>query len=590
MKFGMIGTGRIAHRFASEIRYVSGAELEIVYNPNRKSGERFAERFGIPSCTEELPNFLHTDIDAVYIASPHDTHYEYVKEALLAGKHVLCEKPLALEELQARELFGLAEKNKLCLMEAMKTAYCPGFRKIEEVIRKGTIGRVTDVDAAFTRITPSNTREYLDVRSGGSFTEFGSYALLPIFRFLGTEYSEIRFMSVKTPNGTDSYTRAVFSYENGAASAKTGLSVKSEGQLLISGTKGYILVPSPWWLTKYFEVRFEDPNRIERVEAVFEEAGLRYEIRAFKEAAERKEASGSGEEPSEYFEAAEGPRSRSVVTETIMRARVMEEFLKDRHDKTPGEEEKKKVRIWAHRGCSMVYPENTLPAFEAAAKLPGLTGIELDVQRTKDGELVVIHDEKVDRVAEGAGFVKDLTLSELQSLKLKQDETGARIPSFREVLALLKPYCESKGLRINVELKTGKVRYEGIENQVLEMIREYDLMDHVVFSSFLQDSIRIVKNEENEAETGMLSYSIEDCIRLGKEVCADAYHPSVGGLGSLTESEETKIRNAGIPIRAFNGEEPLYGSGRELKSFDLREYTSWGVTDIFTNVPERYLT
>ncbi len=121
------------------------------------------------------------------------------------------------------------------------------------------------------------------------------------------------------------------------------------------------------------------------------------------------------------------------------------------------------------------------------------------------------------------------------------------------------------------------------------MIKEYDLMDHVVFSSFLQDSIRIVKEEEKNTETGMLSSSIEECVRLGEEVQADAYHPWVGGLGSLTEGEEAKIRNVKIPIRVWNAEEPLYGSGKELKDFDLREYAAWGVTDIFTNVPERYL-
>ena len=180
----------------------------------------------------------------------------------------------------ARSLYCLAAEKELVLVEGIKTAYCPGFIKLEEVLSSGVIGDVVDIEAAFTRLTDTGCREYEDRKFGGSFTEFGTYTMLPIFRFLGTEYKNISFIS-KNIGSVDGYTKAVFDFGDRFACAKTGLSVKSEGQLLISGTKGYILVPSPWWLTRYFEVRYEDPNKIDRYECEFDGDGLRYEFTEF---------------------------------------------------------------------------------------------------------------------------------------------------------------------------------------------------------------------------------------------------------------------------------------------------------------------
>ena len=100
------------------------------------------------------------------------------------------------------------------------------------------------------------------------------------------------------------------------------------------------------------------------------------------------------------------------------------------------------MRIWAHRGCSQRYPENTLLSFEKAAAIQSLTGIELDIQLTKDGQLVVIHDERVDRTTEGIGFVRDYTLAELKRLHIYADVNNSqKIPAMEEVLNLLEPRC-----------------------------------------------------------------------------------------------------------------------------------------------------
>ena len=131
------------------------------------------------------------------------------------------------------------------------------------------------------RLTPENLRERKDLEFGGSFTEFGSHTLLPIVKLMGTRYKEVRFDSILDENGLDLYTKASFLYEKGMALSKSGVGVKSEGQLVIAGTKGYILAESPWWLTQSFEVRYEDPNKRDKYFVKFLGQGLRYEISDF---------------------------------------------------------------------------------------------------------------------------------------------------------------------------------------------------------------------------------------------------------------------------------------------------------------------
>lgn len=280
IRLGVVGTGRIARRFVPETKYVSGVVSKSVYNPHKESVCQFARQFQLNPFYEDYTGFLD-EIDAVYIASPHETHYDYAKEALLRGKHVLCEKPLTFSRQQAEELFELAKSQGVVLMEALKTAYCPGFEKLCEVVNSGVIGKVCDVEACFTRLARENARERTDEKYGGGFTEFGSYTMLPILRFMGIDYKEIHFQSIRDDKGIDMYTKANFGYENGMATSKSGVGVKSEGQLVIAGTQGYILAPSPWWLTKYFEVRFEDPKKIIKYDTPFYGDGLRYEIKDF---------------------------------------------------------------------------------------------------------------------------------------------------------------------------------------------------------------------------------------------------------------------------------------------------------------------
>lgn len=275
-RIGIIGTGRIANRFVPEAALVSGVNTRCVYNPHKESAEKFADKWGIDAY-EDIEDFFAAS-DIVYVASPHETHYSYIKQSLEHGKHVLCEKPMCFNGEQVRELFEYAKKKKLILFEGVKTAYCPGFAKLLGIACSGVIGSIRGVDACFTKLESVDKRELIDKAYGGSFTELGSYCLLPIIKLFGREYEEVRFESIKAANGIDLYTKAHVRYVNGLATATCGLGVKSEGKLLISGTSGYISAEAPWWKTSYFEVHHENPDEIERFSERFLGDGLRYEI------------------------------------------------------------------------------------------------------------------------------------------------------------------------------------------------------------------------------------------------------------------------------------------------------------------------
>ena len=282
-KLGIVGTGRIAERFLMESRYASGLAVIGAYNPDQESVSQFRKKcaeYELPVETEDYELFL-AGVDAVYIASTHETHYSYVKAALSAGKHVLCEKPLAFTKKESEELYELASSKKVVLMEAIKAAYCPGFQQLLNVVQSGKIGEIKDVEACFSRIAAAESRERTDARYGGAFLEYGGNALMPIIKILGKNYESVTFDSIDNELGTDDYTKIQIRYKDAMATAKVGMAIKSEGQLVVAGTKGYVIAQSPWWLTEKFDVRYEDESIIEHYEPKFIGDGLRYEMSEF---------------------------------------------------------------------------------------------------------------------------------------------------------------------------------------------------------------------------------------------------------------------------------------------------------------------
>ena len=572
---GIIGTGRIASRFLEESRYVSGINVSAIYNPHLESVLWFAKNNNIdidgPMILTDDSEAFFDAVDAVYIAAPHEMHTEYIRIALDKGKHVLCEKPMGLNKSDIQQMLSVADNKKLVCMEAIKTVYCTGFERILDIVKSGAIGKVRDVEAAFSKIGAAAGREMWG-RSGGSFTELASYCLLPVMKLLGTDVKDIHTYSVESPLGTDSYTKMMITYEDGVATIKTGLGVKTEGELIVAGDDGYIRVPSPWWLTKRIEVHHENPNQVEVYEEEFAGGGLRYEIEAFVKCINNP-----------------GIVKKITDEESIWLSGMMEQFLANRGEvkQTVDTEALKRVGIWAHRGCSMMNPENTLLAFKKAAELDGITGIEFDVQLTKDGEIVVIHDERVDRTTDGTGNVRDYTLAELKKLSITGDDDSYRIPTLREVLELLKPYCMNKGLKLNIELKNSVVRYESMEQKVIDMVSEYDIESYVVYSSFNHDSIGLVRQLKADADVAYLAGDYHRCMDGIRKYGGTTIHPAQWGM-PVNKTDVEAIQKAGMRVRMRNGSEPLYGQCRTLPDMDLREYCRLGATDIFTNAPERY--
>ncbi len=280
VKIGIVGAGRIGKRFVSEAKYVSGLEIKTIYDSNYHETASFVIENNLFNLSQNF-NELLSQIDAVYIATPHLSHYEYIKRSLYARKHVLCETPMVLNGREAREMYQLAKEKKLILMEANKTAHCPAFNHLMVMIKSGVIGEIVDVEASLSKLLSDKTlREFDKEQAGGSMYELGSYPLLPIIKLFGTNYQNLNLYS-RMDKGIDIYTKGVLRYPTAICSFKLGLGVKTEGNLIISGTKGYAYVPAPWWKTDYFELRYEDQNENKKFFYKWDGHGLRYEIQEF---------------------------------------------------------------------------------------------------------------------------------------------------------------------------------------------------------------------------------------------------------------------------------------------------------------------
>ncbi len=220
--------------------------------------------------------------DAVYIASKPSEHYKHIKKALDSGVHVVCESPITLSVTQFEELTELAAKKGLVLMDGIKTAYSLAFNRMMLLIKSGIIGDVLSVDTTCTSLINIDA-DNLPPHIWNSISAWGPTAILPIFKIFGTEYNQTMKFSKTLPfhDDFDLFTKVSFIFDNVVASIKVGQGVKSEGEMVISGTKGYVYVPAPWWKTDYFEVRYENPSENRRYFYQLEGEGIRYEILSF---------------------------------------------------------------------------------------------------------------------------------------------------------------------------------------------------------------------------------------------------------------------------------------------------------------------
>ncbi len=205
-----------------------------------------------------------------------------VKKALSAGKHVMCESPLAESQEQAKQLIKIADDENLILMDSLRTAYSMAYQRMLLLIKGGRIGDIVSVDATCTSLSANKGLENPDLR-WGSMETWGPTSLLPVFQILGTEYVDVSIVSRCLDNDPrfDDFSELIIRYPSAVATCKVGAGVKSEGSLVISGTKGYIYVPAPWWKTEYFEIRYEDQSCNRRYFYQLDGEGIRYEWVSF---------------------------------------------------------------------------------------------------------------------------------------------------------------------------------------------------------------------------------------------------------------------------------------------------------------------
>ena len=277
VNIGLVGYESFLNKMYAESRIVNGANvISVCAEDASELSESIMTMLKVTDNYQELLD----SVDAVYIHSHPTRHYQEVKMALESGKHVLCESPIALRKQDAVELDKLAREKGCVLMEALRTAYSIAYSRMLLLIKGGKIGEVVSVDATCTSLKNQNAKN-----RWGSMTEWGPTALLPVFQIFGTDFKDVRIITrCQNDKTVDDFSKVDFIYPKATASIKVGSGVKSEGELIISGTKGYLYVPAPWWKMDYFEIRYENPAENKRYFYQLEGEGIRYEWLAFMKA------------------------------------------------------------------------------------------------------------------------------------------------------------------------------------------------------------------------------------------------------------------------------------------------------------------
>ena len=279
IRIGIVGANGDARRFLRELKYVDFVDATHIYSEKKKRIEKVLEKHDIENISLDYEELLESDVDALYICTDMDEHYEQIKMALKRGKHVLCENPLVLKDGEAEELFKLAKKENKLLLMALKTAFAPAFNKLLEELKNNRIGKIKEVRSAFTSLYGERgfPKKYI---KHGATNLLMSYPSLIIQKVAG-ESKSVTFFDQH--NGKyDVSNRAITTHKNGVIGIATvGIGMKTEGHAIIAGTKGYVYIPAPWWLTKEFYFKFEDEHKEFKFEYEFDGDGLRYMISEF---------------------------------------------------------------------------------------------------------------------------------------------------------------------------------------------------------------------------------------------------------------------------------------------------------------------
>ncbi len=243
VRIGIVGPGNIAHRFANAIKNVSNAELVAVASRTRENAEKFADEFNIPyrfSSYEEMAK--SAVIDAAYIAVPHSGHKACSILMMENKKHVICEKPLAVNKKECEEMIAAAKENGVLLMEAMWASFVPGTLEMLEIVKSGKLGDIRAVEGKFCYTMDEDEMGHHVLKNengGGSLLDVGVYCLNFAKWYLGTDIEKLSAFSDNF-NGIDAHTQVLIKYKNGAiADLSSAVLLRKEGGGFIYGTKGY---------------------------------------------------------------------------------------------------------------------------------------------------------------------------------------------------------------------------------------------------------------------------------------------------------------------------------------------------------------
>lgn len=278
LKVGILGVDSMAERFFSEAKVVSGMEVTAVYDADPQKVTKFCRGKGGLERLESEQD-IYAGCDAVFINTPADEHYQQILAAIEAGCHVICNPPMFLSREEANECYQKADEAGLVLFEGIKTLYFPAFEHMLLLVKSGLIGTVKDIDVSCSQI-PEHMEQVVKNKYLGSLYDWGTTALLPIIKIYEAECLDSQLINFQTEDFSY-FTRGLLRYQNATASIKVGKGMKVEGELIITGTKGYLYVPAPWWKTEYFEIRSEDLRNVKKYFYSYEGDGLRYMIYSF---------------------------------------------------------------------------------------------------------------------------------------------------------------------------------------------------------------------------------------------------------------------------------------------------------------------
>ena len=278
IRIGIVGYASYLNRVFVESKVVNGANVtSLLSNDTSQLHENMLSALEV---TDDWQQFLE-GVDAVYIHSNPTRHFEECRLAIESGKHVLCESPVAMTREEAQVLIEKSKEKNVVFMESLRTAYSTAYARMLLLIKSGRIGDVVAIDSTCTSLSTNKNASNVE-GTWSSMTAWGSTGLLPAFQILGTDYKNISIVSrCHIEKNKDEFSKISVLYDNAVATIKVGTGVKSEGELIISGTKGYVYVPAPWWKMDYFEIRYENPASNKRYFYQLDGEGIRYEWVAF---------------------------------------------------------------------------------------------------------------------------------------------------------------------------------------------------------------------------------------------------------------------------------------------------------------------